>query len=209
MERCLVCGRSYGITHSCPGTIAIASVGPRKWPVPSGFHPLQYFRQALAIARLDDAAVMTASTDKNALLYGSIIWILGQLLIIAGSLWGRASALARLNWVAVALTLLFLVLMDAILILAQYGICHLLARWWFGARGTYAKLLRPLLLGSVVTWLGVLPFVGIIVAGLWSVAVMMIVFEEVDGIDRLKAFGLSFVIGLIFQALMSGLFTPR
>jgi hypothetical protein len=34
---------------------------------------------------------------------------------------------------------------------------------------------------------------------------MMIVFENVDGIGRLKAFGLSAAIGLFFQALVHGL----
>jgi hypothetical protein len=92
--------------------------------------------------------------------------------------------------------------------LGQYGLCHLLARSWFGARGTYKGVLRPLLLGSVVTWLGVIPFVGVLVAGLWSIAVMMIVFENVEGISRLKAFGLSAVIGFFFAAMTRALLAP-
>jgi len=106
-------------------------------------------------------------------------------------------------------TIEFLIVLGALLLLAQYGICHLLARWWFGARGTYVGVLRPLLLGSVVMWLAVIPYIGLIIAALWSIAVMMIVFENVDGIGRLKAFGLSAVIGLFFQALMRGLFAAR
>jgi hypothetical protein len=45
----------------------------------------------------------------------------------------------------------------------------------------------------------------VIIAGLWSIAVMMIVFEDVDGISRLKAFGLSAVVGLFFAALTRAL----
>jgi hypothetical protein len=42
---------------------------------------------------------------------------------------------------------------------------------------------------------------GTLVAGLWMTAIRMRVFEEVDGIERLKAFGLSFGIGLAFSIL--------
>ena len=112
--------------------------------------------------------------------------------------------------------------------LAQYGTCHLLARCWFGARGTYVGVLRAWLLGSIVMWLPVISFSGmiiarplgaglvwtaviasivVVIAGLWSVAVMMIVFENVDGITRLKAFGLSCVLGFFFQVMVRALFT--
>jgi hypothetical protein len=158
---------------------------------------------------LDDAAVMAASLDRKAVLYGWSIWVLGQLLTVAGNLWARERGLAEIKWAVALLTVLFVVLLGTILVLAQYGLCHLLARWWFGARGTYAGVMRALLLGSIVTWLGVVPYVGVFIAGLWGVAVMMIVFEDVDGIGRLRAFGLSLVIGLIFQALMRALIVAR
>lgn len=197
------------MTHSCPGPVATESFAAAKWPVPVGFAPVRYFRQALAIARLDDTAVMAASLDRKAVLYGWSIWVLGQLLLVAGTFWARGRGLAEINWVVALPTVLFVVLLGMILMLAQYGLCHLLARWWFGARGTYAGVLRALLLGSIVTWLGVVPYVGVIIAGFWAIAVMMIVFEDVDGIGRLKAFGLSLVIGFIFQAMMRGLLATR
>jgi hypothetical protein len=124
-------------------------------------------------------------------------------------LWAREKGLAEINWGVALFTVLFVVSLGTILMLAQYGLCHFLARWWFGAHGTYVGVLRVLLLGSIVTWLGVVPYVGVIIAGFWAVAVMMIVFEDVDGIGRLKAFGLSLVIGLIFQALMRSLLVTR
>jgi hypothetical protein len=209
MEQCPVCGRTYGVTHTCPGPPASQPVPDARWAVPAGFAPFHYMRQALAIARLDDGAVLAASRDKTAMVYGGVIWVLGQILIFAGSVLAAGRSLAGLNWVALLLTVQFLLVLDAVLMLTQYGICHLLARWWFGAGGTYRGVLRPLLLGSIVTWLGVVPFVGIIVAGLWSIAVMMIVFEDVDRIGRMKAFGLSLVIGLFFQALVRALFAAH
>jgi hypothetical protein len=181
------------------------SAGATKWPVPIGFAPLHYFRQGVAIARLDDGAVMAASRDKHALLYGTAIWIIGQLLLQVGLLWTRGGGLAALNWFGLLFAFGFLIVLDALVLLAQYGICHLLARWWFGARGTYIGVLRPLLLGSVIIWLAVVPHIGSLIAGLWGIAVMMIVFEDVDGISRLKAFGLSAVVGLFFQALVLAL----
>jgi hypothetical protein len=40
--------------------------------------------------------------------------------------------------------------------------------------------------------------VGGMLAGLGGIAVLMLVFEEVDGIERMKAFGLAASIGAIF-----------
>jgi len=206
MEQCPVCGRSYGVAHSCPGPVASL---PARWSAPASLAPLHYFRQALAIAGLDDDAVTGASTDANAILYGTIIWIVGQVIVFIGTVMADGARVADVNWISFLLTLWLVVLVDAVLVLVQYGLCHLLARWWFGARGTYLGVLRPVLLGSVVAWLAVVPFVGSLVAGLWSIAVMMIVFEDVDGISRLKAFGLSAVIGLVFQVLMYSLLRAR
>ena len=44
----------------------------------------------------------------------------------------------------------------------------------------------------------VLPYVGTLVVGLWSTAVLMRVFEEVDGIGKMKAFVLAFGVGVLF-----------
>jgi hypothetical protein len=44
---------------------------------------------------------------------------------------------------------------------------------------------------------------------LWSIAVLMCVFEEVDGIRRMQAFGLAFGVGLVFWVLTFVLLAPR
>ncbi len=231
MEQCPVCGNTYGISHSCPGPPTTEFAVAAKWPKPKGFAPIHYFRQALAIARLDDDAVVAASRDKHALLYGGTIWIVGRLLAyFAGILWAGGGGLAKLYWIVLLLNLGFSLALELFLMLAQYGTCHLLARWWFGARGTYVGVLRPWLLGSIVMWLPVFSFTGMIIArllgaglvwtaviasivmviaGLWSVAVMMIVFDDVDGIGRLKALGLSCVLGFFFQVMVRALFTVQ
>jgi len=209
MVRCPVCGKTYGVTHSCPGAPETHAALPPKWQAPTGFAPTYYFRQALAVARLDDGAIVAASRDRNAMLYGAIIWLIPQLLGFGLRLWHAAPRAGTVHWLSLLLDFLALVLVLGVLLLAQYGLVHLLARRLFGARGTYVRVLRALLLGAIVTWLALVPYIGVIVAGLWSVAVMMVVFEDVDEIERMQAFGLSLVVGIAFWVLTFTLFAPR
>ncbi len=206
--RCPICGQSYGLTHSCPGAIA-APAAATEWIPPTGFAAGYYFRQALAIARFDDAAIFAAARDNAALLYGGIIWIIGQVLIFAAQLAPAVAQGKEINWFVWAIGVCIGILLDAALALAQYGICHLLARWWFSARGTYVGILRVMLLGSVVIWLVVIPYVGFFVFGFWHIAVLMRVFEEVDGIERMQAFALAFGVGACFWILAFMLLAPK
>jgi len=197
---CPVCGKPYGITHECTGPVDRASMVPPEWTPPTGFAPLHYLRQAIAIARWDEGAVLGASLDPNALWYGICIKIIGELLLVGGLILSQPIP-ANTRWLLVFVGSAILMVLDFALTLAQYGACHLLARWMYGARGSYIGVLRPLLLGSIVLWVAAIPIAGLLMSGIWGVAVMMIVFEEVDGISRLKAFGLSLAIGTAFQVL--------
>lgn len=198
MATCSTCGQIYGVLHSCPGQRLTPAAQAAAWPVPTGFAPFHYFRHAIAIARLDDGAIISASLDKNSMAYGAGIWLLGQFLVFGHVIWAMASGKHEHRLAAVIIGFFVLVIVDALWLLAQYGLVHLLARALFGARGTYVGVLRPLLLGSIVTWLLVIPYVGRIVGGIWAIAIMMVVFEDADGIGKLQAFGLSFVIGVLF-----------
>ena len=78
-------------------TFALASPEPAldpRWAPVAGFAPLRYFRQAAAIARWDDAAIIAASQDLAATRYGAAIWLFGRLLYLGTGLWvrGRHSA---------------------------------------------------------------------------------------------------------------------
>ena len=219
MEHCPTCGSSYGVTHLCPGPLHRALEIDAKWRPPTGFAPLHYLRQSLAIARLDDGAVMSASRDRRALLYGAAIWLAIRIGVIGWSMWWNW--IGPLSWIALLCRLGLLTALEMFLKLGQYAICHLLARWWFGGRGTYIGVLGPLVLGTllfptfpivgsintslygffVVESLDVIGSIWIVIGGLWSVAVAMIVFEDVDGIARLKAFGLSAGAGIVFFQL--------
>src|SRR5713101_3104468 len=209
MERCPACGQTYGLTHACPGAIAATSSALVEQPAPTGFAPAYYFRQAIGIARFDDGAILRGSRDPKALFYGIAIWLFGQLLATAAGVFPVAARGYEVNWLRVAMGIPILIAFSAVWALLQYAICHLLGRWWFGATGTYMGVLRAMLLGSMVLWAIVIPYVGTIIAGLWSIAVLMRVFEEVDGIERMKAYGLAFVVGLCFWALTFTFLVPK
>ncbi len=83
----------------------------------------------------------------------------------------------------------------------QLGLCHLIAKWFVGGTGTLIGVMRPLLLGWFVNGLILIPVLGTLAAGIAWTAVLMLVFEEVDGIGRLQAFLISAGINVCFIAL--------
>lgn len=62
-------------------------------------------------------------------------------------------------------------------------------------------IMRPLLLGWFVNALILIPVVGPLPAGIAWTAVLMLAFEEVEGIGRLQAFFISAGINFCFIAL--------
>lgn len=206
--RCAVCGGSYGLFHDCPGPLQPEAVKP-ELVVRLRFAPLHYFREALAIARWDEAAIQRASRDNNALLYGLIFWSTGILLSTLGDqleVWIRTHSVTRgailtnIGLTALALPVVFL------LTVGYFGLCHGIARSLLGGVGTFMRILRAMMLGSLVLWVGVVPVAGSFVANAWwGIAILLWVFEEVNGIERLHALaisigvpmGLGLLIGLI------------
>jgi hypothetical protein len=83
-------------------------------------------------------------------------------------------------------------------IFLQIGLSHLLAKMLLEAKGSFVAIMRAYLLGQLYRWLIVVPIAGGLLTGIGGVAVLMLVFEEVDGIERMKAFGLAAGIGVIF-----------
>jgi len=111
--------------------------------------------------------------------------------------------------VGLVVGLIFGLVVMGILMFIQLGLCHLIAKWFFGGKGTLMGVMRPLLLGWFVNVLILIPFVGLWASGIAWTAVLMLVFEEVDGIGRLQAFLISAGIGVCFIALQLALHTPR
>ena len=196
--RCAVCGQDYGLTHTCAGVAPAAEAAA---PPRVGFAPLHYFLEALRIARWDDAAVRRTSQDNKALPYGVAVWAIGVALIFSAAVLQLAAAGRRVDPVGFVYGLINGLTLSGALTLAQFGIVHLIARWFFEGKGTFVGVLRPLLLGQIVTWVFAIPVAGPIVAGLASIAVLMICFEEVEGITRMQAFGTSAAVGVAFWIL--------
>jgi hypothetical protein len=207
--RCDVCGVDCGLTHQCSGVAA--EVAPEEAaPPPTGFAPGYYLTLAFNIARLDGVAIRRAARDSNATYYGAAVWLLTACVILVVRLFAKAVALAGTSGPALLITVVVgmsvgLVLM-AVATFLQLGLCHVLAKWLFGASGTYLEVMRPLLLGWCVNGLILIPVIGPIVAGLAWMILLMIVFEEADGIERLQALSISVGISgaaLLLQLLLS------
>jgi|SRR5882672_5660835 len=198
MNKCAVCGLDYGLTHSCVGIAPQVSADETAPPPKLRFAPLYYLDEAFKIMTWDDAAVRRASRDNNSLLYGFLILAIAAAIpfrfVVEKSIhlgypipWSlMASRYAQ----TLAITLAWVVL--------QVGLTHQLARLFFDAKGTYLGVMRACLLGQLFRCLDLVPVGGGALVGLGGIAVLMIVFEEVDEIERMKAFGLAAAIGVVF-----------
>jgi hypothetical protein len=165
------------------------------------FAPGYYFQQAFKILTWDDSAVRRASRDNNSLVYGFLIVAIGTALpfgLLLLQNWGPGYAAPwRLVGAQYALVLIYSLLW----IVLQIGFSHVLARVLFEAKGSYLGIMRAYMLGQLFRWLVIIPMVGGIFVAVGGVAVLMMAFEEVDEIERMKAFGLAAAIGITFWIL--------
>ena len=201
---CDVCGLDYGLTHTCSG------IGPALTPEeaaapPAGFAPLYYLRLACNIARWDDVSVRRAVRDPNALFYGAVLSAISAAVIFLGTalpgILKRPNADAESIVWSLLLGLVFVWVYMAVVALIQLALCHLIAKWFFRATGTFIGVIRPLLLGWFVNCLILIPVAGPLASAIAWTAVLMIVFEEADGIERLQAFLVSAGVSLAFFLL--------
>ena len=206
--KCAVCGMDYGLSHDCSG-IAPLQTPEETAPPPSGSAPLYYLRLGFNIARWDDVSIRRASRDPNALLYGCVVWVASVLVIFLGS--ALPAIIRRLPpspaavIIGMIIGLVFMLIYMGLIVVIQLGLCHVIAKWFFGATGTFVGVMRPLLLAWFVNCLILIPFLGMLAAGIAWTAVLMMVFEEVDGIGRLQAFGIAAGINICFTVLQLAL----
>jgi hypothetical protein len=52
-------------------------------------------------------------------------------------------------------------------------------------------------MASLVGWLAVIPVLGPLVAAVWSLLIMLVTFEELDGVERLQALVLVLTFGVL------------
>jgi len=202
--KCTVCGQEYGVAHNCAGVVA-SMTQEEAAPSPDGFAPLYYLRLAFSIVRWDDISIRRASRDSKAVFYGAFSWAIAATIILLFTavpqmlktmpISGPATIIGLIVGLIVGLVIM------GIITFVQLGLCHLIAKWFFGGTGTLIGVMRPLLLGWFVNALILIPVVGTLAAGIAWTAVLMLVFEEVDGIGRLQAFLISAGINVCFIAL--------
>jgi hypothetical protein len=203
--RCEVCGQDYGLAHNCAGVAAAYMTEEEAAPPPSGFAPFYYLRLAFRIVCWDDVSIRRASRDFKSGIYGLFFWIAAATIILVFTaipqmLMSMHSSGPAMMF-GIAIGLFFGLFVMGVITLVQLGLCHLIAKWFFGATGTYITVMRPLLLGWFVNMLILVPVVGMWASGIAWTAVLMLVFEEVDGIGRLQAFLISAGINICFLAL--------
>jgi hypothetical protein len=196
--QCALCGQDCGVTHSCAG---IAPVVPAHEVGPSPalrFDPLHYFSEAFRILCWDDAAVRRASRDNNSILYGFVILLVSPAFILIPLTLQNVGLGYATPWDLIAWRWLQTVGFTLAWMVAQIGLSHLLAKMFFEAKGAFVAILRACMLGQLFRWLIIVPFVGGLLTGLGGIALLMLVFEEVDGVERMKAFGLAMAVGILF-----------
>jgi hypothetical protein len=162
------------------------------------FAPVYYLNEAVKITCWDDEAVRRAARDNNSLLYGFLILLVAPVLPFWFLTVRNISLGYGVPWHLLAPLYATALLSSMVWIFLQIGLAHLLAKTLFDAKGSYVEIMRAYLLGQMYRWLIIVPIVGGFLTGLGSIAVLMLVFEEVDGIERMKAFGLAASIGVIF-----------
>lgn len=213
---CNVCGLEYGLSHNCPGPLSAAGqdilAAGLQAPTDGGLG--YYLGEAYKIVRWDDIAIRRTAKDSRATLYAVLFWLAAMLVILLPtSLQVLSRVLANANPIAmvigtvVGLTVGLFVM--GLITFAQLGLCHLIAKWFFGATGKFIELMRPLLLGWFVNCLMLIPVAGMLLAAVGWTAVLMMVFEEVDGIGRLQAFGISAGINICFFILQFSMMPAR
>jgi len=199
--KCGVCGLEYGLAHNCSGVVAEVSTEEGAAP-PAGFDPLYYFQLAFKIVCWDDVSIRRASRDSVALFYGIFIWLVTSTILfvfiavpaILSRNIGPPAAMA----IGIIFGLIVFLVITGVWTTIQIGLCHLISKWLFAGTGTYLGIMRPLLLAYFVNLLTLIPLAGPLAAGIASTAVLMMVFEEVEGIARLTAFGISATINILF-----------
>lgn len=192
------------MSHECSGLSPFITLEEAA-PPPSEFAPFYYVRMAFDIVRWDDMAIRRASRDPNALVYGAALSALSAAIIfLVTALPGmltREGKSPEAIFMGLLLGLVFFWTYMGIIALIQIGLCHAIAKIFLGATGTLVGVMRPLFLGWFVNVLILIPVVGVFAVGIAWTAVLMLVFEEIDGIGRMQAFLISAGINAVFVAM--------
>jgi hypothetical protein len=158
---------------------------------------MDYLKQGIEIIKLDDKTATQVAKDEKSFAMAILFVALG----------GVASAIGMLNPIGIITGPIFTVGFFFVWI----GILFLLARL-FGGKGTYMELFRPAGIASVLTWVAVVPLLGVflsMLASLWSIVVHIIIVRAVFKLSTGKAaavvlipIAVLFIIGIMIAAAL-------
>jgi hypothetical protein len=194
---CAVCRMEYLTVHNCPG-LAPASEEEGTAP-PSGFALFYYLKEAWRIIRWDDSAIRRTAADSRVLPYGLLVWASTNLFVYAAAILEMSGRVHQFAMSRLILGAALTLPIAACIGLVHIGVCHLFARWFFAGEGHFVGLLRPLLLATMVYVLAPIPLFGMLLGGIAWIAVVMMVFQEVHGMEPLTAFLLSAGVGIAIR----------
>jgi hypothetical protein len=194
--QCNVCGLEYGMSHNCPGPITGVGISDASLQAPADAGFGYYLGQGWKIVCWDDVAIRRNARDPRATFFAVPIWLAAIAVVILGTILpAMSNVMPKTNnamfLVGLVVGLIFAFVAAASITFIQLGLCHLIAKWFFGAKGRFIEVMRPLLLGWFVNILAIIPVAGTLLAAIGWTAVLMMVFEEVDEIERMQAFGIA------------------
>lgn len=136
-----------------------------------------YIRKGIEIVQLKRDAVRTLAEDREGL--GPALGIV--------AIGGVCFAIGALS----ALGIIFMPIVRVIGFFVVIAIMHFVATSFMGGRtASMTGLFVPLGCASVISWIGIIPFIGPVLAfltGIWLLVVGVITVEHVYQIDRTKA----------------------
>jgi hypothetical protein len=155
---------------------------------------MDYLKKAWEIVKLNKEVIAEIAADEKAM--GPAIGVVA----ISGACWaiGALQPIGIIYGPIVRLIGFFIFV----------GIVHFAATTFLGGKGEFKSLLSPVGLGIMVTWVSIIPLLGVVLgvlAGLWALVPAVLTAEHVYGIDRGKAI-IAVVAPIVIFLILGGIF---
>jgi len=157
---------------------------------------MDYLKKGWEVVQLKTDAIDQLAADEKA--FGPAIGIL--------AIGGVCGALGIFNLPGIVMFPVMRVIGFFIFI----GIIHFVSTSMLGGKGDFKAVFIPPAVGSFISWVGIVPFLGVFLAGLagiWMLVVTVLTVERVYGLERGKAIiavavpaVLGIIIAMIFAA---------
>jgi len=155
---------------------------------------MDYLKKGWEVVQLKTGAIDQLSADEKA--FGPAIGIV--------AIGGVCGALGIFNLPGVVMFPIMRIIGYFLFI----GIVHFAATSFLGGKGDFKALFTPPAVGSFISWIAIVPFLGTLLAGLaglWMLVVTVVTAERVYGLDRGKAIvavAIPVVLGIIIMSVI-------